>query len=79
MYLERKDWVGNVLRKVVCHDLSDEGFLQALKEGLYGRCVYRCDYNVVDHQVVNLEFANEVTVAFTMCSFTISACGLRRT
>lgn len=27
-------------------------------------------YNVVDHQVVNMEFADEVTVAFTMSAFT---------
>lgn len=70
MYLERNDWVGGVLRSVVSNDVSDEGILRELKEGPYGRCVYHCDNNVVDHQVVNLQFANEVTVAFTMCAFT---------
>jgi predicted dehydrogenase len=46
-----------------------EARMQALKEGPYGRCVYRCDNDVVDHQVVNLLFDNEVTVAFTMSAF----------
>jgi len=70
MYIERDDWVGEVLRAVVSNDTSDEGVLQSLEKGPYGRCVYHCDNNVVDHQVVNLEFANEVTVAFTMTAFT---------
>lgn len=48
---------------------SPEGRLQALKEGAYGRCVYHCDNDVVDHQVVNLEYAGGVTVAFTMVGF----------
>jgi predicted dehydrogenase len=54
----------------ICNDMSLEARTKALKEGPYGRCVYHCDNNVVDHQVVCMEFANEVTVAFTMCAFT---------
>ncbi|WP_308638359.1 Gfo/Idh/MocA family protein [Paenibacillus silvisoli] len=66
-YNEKDDWPQNV----VSLEPKLETRLKALKEGPYGRCVYRCDNNVVDHQVVNLKFANEVTVAFTMSSLTM--------
>jgi len=54
-------------------DLSQEGILTALREGPFGRCVYRCDNNVVDHQVVNLAFENGANASFIMSGLTQSA------
>ena len=67
-YLEHPN--GFAFSEGITLDTSREGILNALKTGPFGRCVYHCDNNVVDHQVVNLEFENGVTVNMTMCGFT---------
>ena len=61
----RKGWPASV----VTDDLTEEGVTKALREGPYGRCVYRCDNDVVDNQVVNMEFEGGRTATFTMTAF----------
>jgi len=47
IYLERKGW----LQHLKLEEVNDETILRELKNGPYGRCVYRCDNDVVDHQI----------------------------
>lgn len=46
----------------------------ALEVGPYGRCVYTCDNDVVDHQVVAMNFASGATATLTTTAFTRAVC-----
>ena len=48
----------------------------AISEGPYGKCVYRCDNDVVDHQLTQMTFKNGVKATLTMIAFT-RFCGRR--
>lgn len=54
---------------VVTSARTADGVLTALRGGPYGRCVYDCDNDVVDHQVVSIEYQGGATAAFTMIAF----------
>lgn len=65
LYLRRREWLRHF-------DVTDEeGLRDELTHSRYGRCVYHCDNDVVDHQNVIMEFENGVRVTLTLDAFTL--------
>ena len=47
-----------------------ESITKALREGPYGKCAYKTDNDVADHQAVNIELETGATINFTVSAFT---------
>ena len=60
------DWPAAVLTP----DQTESGLMEAYRNGPYGRCVFRCDNDVCDHQVSIIEFKNGVTATFHLSGLT---------
>lgn len=63
----REPWLGMVYDRA--RDASVEEITAWLRTSPWGRCVYRCDNDAVDRQVIAMEFANGLTGTFTMTAF----------
>ena len=50
----------------ISEDTDPESRRRALETGPYGRCVYRCDNDVVDHQVVSMQLESGASATLTM-------------
>ena len=48
---------------------TDDEVDEILKTSPYGRCVYYCDNDVVDHQIVNMQFGKNKHATLTMSAF----------
>ena len=48
---------------------TEENIMEALKTGPYGRCVYHCDNDVVDHQDEIMAFEGGITACHTITAF----------
>ena len=60
-------WPYNIVAEA---PLTKDKLIFAIQNGPYGRCVFRCDNDVTDHQIVTMQFENGVKAELTMTAFT---------
>lgn len=69
-YLEDRPMRQN-FRDIVMRTEDNQAFLEHLLKTPYARCVYYCDNDAVDHQVVNMEYEDGVTASWQASAFTM--------
>ena len=69
LYLDEKSnsWFRTACTRL--HAPTNADVEKAISTTQYGKCVFKCDNDVVDHQTVNMFFEDDVTVTFTMNCF----------
>jgi len=63
------------LRSLSAYNLTStdrEGRIRELREGSHGRCVFRCDNDVMDHQVVNIEYEGGILATLALSAFSVT-------
>ena len=73
IYIENPNnfWGKWVFKNVVATHpgVTDDELREALKTSHYGRCVFHADNDVLDHQIVNMEFENGITASLAVNAF----------
>ncbi len=67
---DRKRWL-DMVHPNPDEERTVEKTTEWLKESNWGRCVYHCVNDVVDHQVVNMQFKNGTTASLLMVAFDV--------
>ena len=68
IYIKNKFWGREAVTNV--RPITDEALEKQLDVGPYGRCVYKCDNNVVDHELTTMTFANGIKANLRMSGLT---------
>lgn len=71
LYDRRRGWIDNFI--VNEGETLDDRIARELREGPFGKCVYHCNNDVVDHQTVAIEMEDKTDISITMCAFTRSS------
>ena len=68
--VEKFPWKDIFKKQVATHpDFTDEELREALHRTDYGLCVYHANNDMVDHQVVSMEYQDDVTAHLTVNAF----------